>query len=112
MKREKSEKERKREREIGEVWCCCTYWIAPQGTGRHPAPGVGGAAGLLHAAAHAPGARLPGVRGPGGVRVTLHTPRVAQCKGHIGGANESQPANKVLQLMPASLYPYPDCEIR
>ena len=80
MKREKSEKERKREREIGEVWCCCTYWIAPQGTGRHPAPGVGGAAGLLHAAAHAPGARLPGVGSPGGVRVSLHTPRVARCK--------------------------------
>ena len=105
MKRKREERERERERERGEVGCGCTYWIAPQGTGRHPAPGVGRAPGLLDPAPHAAGARLPRVGSSGGVRITLHTPRVAQrCKGHRVGANESQPAYKVLQLSSASLH--------
>ena len=95
----------------------CTYWIAPQGTGGHPAPGVGGATGLLHPAAHAPGARLPGVGGPGGVRVSLHTPRVARRGAkkdteEEGQTNPNQHSQGVTADASKLIYPYPDCEIR
>ena len=48
-----------------------TYWVGSEGASGDPAPAMRRPTHLVSPAAHAAGARLPGVRRPGGVRVAL-----------------------------------------